>query len=162
MDGALMSAAAALGGAIIGGILTLLSSWLIQRRAERAQWLSQDTLRRQELYKEFVEEASKCLVNALQSDKPDLALLVPMYAKMSRMRIISSDQVIAAAEDVIRRIIEIYFGPCAEVTRENVHEMLKDGSVDVLRQFGEQCRHELRVAMRSEYRSTRGVKDGAI
>jgi hypothetical protein len=79
MDGALMSAAAALGGAVIGGILTLLSSWLIQRRAERAQWLSQDTLRRQELYKEFVEEASKCLVNALQSDKPDLALLVPMY-----------------------------------------------------------------------------------
>jgi hypothetical protein len=161
MDAGLTSAAVALGGAIIGGVLTFLSSWLIQGRAERAQWLSQDGLRRQDCYKEFVEEASKCLVNALQSDKPDLALVVAMYAKMSRMRFISSPQVLAAAEDVIRRIIEIYFRPCAELTRENVQEMLKDGSVDVLRRFGEQCRFELSLPMRPGYGSTHGVRDSA-
>ena len=37
----------------------MLTSWLAQRTHARAQWVSQQILRRQDLYKEFIEHASK-------------------------------------------------------------------------------------------------------
>jgi len=66
IDPNMISAAAALGGATIGAVLSFLGSWLVQQRVVRAQWVGQETLRRRELYKEFIQEASKCYVEALQ------------------------------------------------------------------------------------------------
>ena len=45
---------------------------MTQRTVARAQWLAQDKVRRQELYKEFIEDASKCYIDALQQDKADI------------------------------------------------------------------------------------------
>src|SRR4029077_10832747 len=53
------SAFAALLGAAIGGLSSGLASWVTHRIQVRTQWLAQDTLRRQELYKEFIEAAAK-------------------------------------------------------------------------------------------------------
>ena len=64
-----------------------------------------------ELYKEFIQEASKCYADALEHEKPDVPLLVVLYGKISRMRVISSPQVLAAAEQVLRRIVDVYFEP---------------------------------------------------
>ena len=55
------SAFAALLGAAIGGLTSGLASWVTHRIRLRTQWLAQDTLRRQELYKEFIEAAAKWL-----------------------------------------------------------------------------------------------------
>ena len=75
-------------------------------------WLGQDRLRRQELYRKFIQQASKSAnVDALQHEKPDVPLLVVLYGKISRMRVISSPQVLAAAEQVLRRIVDVYFKP---------------------------------------------------
>jgi len=57
MNASVITALAALAGAIGG--LTCFASWLAQHAQARAQWLAQDKLRRQELYKEFIEAASK-------------------------------------------------------------------------------------------------------
>jgi hypothetical protein len=54
MDTSVITALAALVGA------AMLTSWLAQRTQARAQWVSQQILRRQDLYKEFIEHASKC------------------------------------------------------------------------------------------------------
>jgi oxalate decarboxylase len=59
MDASVISALAALLGAGIGGLTSVLASWLNQHTQARAQWLAQDKTRRQELYKEFIEEASR-------------------------------------------------------------------------------------------------------
>src|SRR5258707_426313 len=72
MDTSVTSAFAALAGATIGGLMSVLASWLSQHAQANAQWLAQDKLRRQELYKEFIEAASKCNIHALQHDEPDL------------------------------------------------------------------------------------------
>lgn len=53
------SVISALAGATIGGLTSVLASWLTQHTQARAQWLAQDKLRQQELYKEFIEAASK-------------------------------------------------------------------------------------------------------
>jgi hypothetical protein len=65
-------------------------------------------LRRQSLYKEFIEEASKWYIDALQHHQPDILVLVTLYAKSSEMREISSPEVLAAAEDVVRRLVDTY------------------------------------------------------
>ena len=68
--------------------MSLLASWLASQQQVRSQWLAHDRSRREELYKEFIEEAAKCYVDALLHEKPDIALVVVLYAKMSRMRVL--------------------------------------------------------------------------
>src|ERR1700751_5216060 len=123
MDATFISAAAALGGA-----MSFLGSWIVQQRQVRAQWLVQDRLRRQDLYKEFIQEASKCFANALQHEKPEMASLVVLYKKISRMRILSSASVVADAEQVLRRIIDTLFKPAVAFTNSKVREMFETGS----------------------------------
>ncbi len=68
MDSSLISAFAALIGASIGGLTSVLASWSLHQRQVRVQWVGQEANRRRELYKEFIEDASKCYVDALQHD----------------------------------------------------------------------------------------------
>lgn len=142
MNISMISAAAALIGTAMGGITSLLSSWIIQRRAVRAQSLAMDIGHRQELYKEFIEEASKCYADAIQHDKPDIPSLVILYGKMSRMRVLSSPEVIKAADDVMLRIVELYSRPPVVLTTASFQALGRDGSVDPLRGFSEACRAE--------------------
>jgi hypothetical protein len=87
MNASVITALAALAGAAIGGLTSVFASWLAQHAQARAQWVAQDKLRRQELYKEFIEAASKCYVHALQHDEADIPTLVELYVRVGRMRI---------------------------------------------------------------------------
>jgi hypothetical protein len=106
MDSSIISAVAALAGAITGGLTSVLASWLTQHAQARAQWRAQDTLRRQELYNEFIEAASKCCIDALQRDKADIPALVELYVRVGRMRILSLPKVVESAERVARKITD--------------------------------------------------------
>ncbi len=150
MDANFISAAAALGGAALGGAVSFLGSWTVKQREVRAQWLVHDRLRRQDLYREFIQEAAKCFVNALQHDKPDVASMVALYEKMSRMRVISTPQVLANAEQVLRRIIDALSEPPVTFTNGTVREMFETKSADVLRSFSKSCRAEF-DALRAEH-----------
>jgi hypothetical protein len=93
MDHTLISALAALAGAAIVAAVSFLKSWLVHQGEVRAEWLAQQRLRRQDLYKEFIEEASKCYIHALQHHEPDISLLAVLYAKMNRMRVLAPPRV---------------------------------------------------------------------
>jgi hypothetical protein len=151
MDATFISAAAALGGAAIGGALSFLGSWIVQQRQVRSQWVVQDRLRRQDLYKEFIQAASKCFADALQHDKPDIASLTVLYEKISRMGVISSPAVLAAAEDVLGRIIDTLFEPAIVVTNEKVRELFDTGKGNFLRQFSESCRDEFEALRAQQF-----------
>ena len=140
MDASLITALAGLTGAAVGGLTSGLASWLIQKTQARQQWLAQEKLLRQELYKEFIEEASKCHVDALQQDKPDVAALVGLYAKIARMRVLSSQTVLDHAEQIERTILDTYLEP--DKTFSELREMANSGSIDLLRDFSEACRAE--------------------
>jgi hypothetical protein len=127
-------------GAGIGGLTSVLASWLKQHTQARAQWLAQDRTRRQELYKEFIDEASKSHIDSLQNDKSDLPALVGLYAKISRMRILSSPKVVESADQIVRTIVETYLAP--NKTFPELRDMLNSGSIDLLRDFSEACRAE--------------------
>src|ERR1700730_6314370 len=85
MDASIISALAALVGATIGGLTSVLATWLAHRTQARAQWLAQETIRRQELYKEFIEEAAKCYADALQHEKPEVPAWIGLYARLGRL-----------------------------------------------------------------------------
>ena len=140
MNASVISALAALAGAAIGGLTSVIASWLIEHTQLKAKWVEQDKLRRQELYKEFIEAASKCYVDALQHDKADIAALVELYVRVGRMRILSSPNVIESAEQVARQIVDTYLVP--NKTFLELREMVKHGTIDLLRDFTETCRVE--------------------
>jgi hypothetical protein len=102
MNASVISALAALAGAAIGGFTSVLASLLTQRTQARATWVVQEKLRRQELYKEFIEGASKCYTDALQNDKTDVPALVGarfIFAEESKAR-----GTISKITDLIQRL----------------------------------------------------------
>src|SRR5438552_3021752 len=105
MDASVISALAALGGAIIGGLTSLLASFFAQRSQARVQWFSQDRNRRQDVYKDFIDEAAKCYADALQHDEADVPELVNLFATIARMRVLSSPNVLEIAEGIGRKIV---------------------------------------------------------
>jgi len=141
MDSSTITALAGLVGATVGGLTSVLASWLTLRTQARAQWLAIDVAHRRDLYKEFIEEASKCYVHPLQHDEPDIPSLVGVYAKLGRMRILSSPEVLQSAEQVERRIVDEYLA--AQKTFIELREMINSGSVNLLGPFSTACRTEL-------------------
>jgi hypothetical protein len=140
MDASVVTALAALTGATIGGLTSVLASWVAQRTQARAQWLAHEIARLQDLYKEFVEEASTCYVHALQHDEADIPGLVRLYAKLGRMRILSSPKVLECAGRIERKIIDTYLAP--DKSFLELREMINSGSVDLLGEFSAACRAE--------------------
>src|ERR1700674_2439016 len=106
MDASIISALAALTGAAVGGLTSGITNWVNLRSQLRAQWLLHEKSRRQTLYGDFMEEASKCYIDALQHNEADIPGLVGLYAKLSRMRTLSSKPVVDRAETITRKILD--------------------------------------------------------
>src|SRR6516162_5812800 len=87
MDSAYLPAFAALAGSAIGGLTSFASAWLTQHHQARADGVSRDKARRQKVYRQFIEEASKLYADALVHDNLQISTLVGAYALISRMRV---------------------------------------------------------------------------
>ncbi len=140
MDASIISALSALTGSAIGGFTSVLANWLNQRNQIRAQWVSHEKNHRQVLYRDFIDEASKCYIDALQHAEADIPGLVGLYAKLSRMRALSSRQVVHRAEDVARKILDTYLEP--DKSFVELREMAIDGTIDLLQGFSDACHDE--------------------
>jgi hypothetical protein len=141
MSLAYLPALAAFGGSAFGGLTSFAATWFSQRRKDSARRLAQDKNRRQKLYKQFIEEASKLYADALVNSNSEVSKLVSVYALIGQMRILSSDAVIEGAEAVIRMIVDTYFSP--NRTFPELRQMLNSHAMDPLRDFSEACRREL-------------------
>jgi hypothetical protein len=140
MNASVVTAVAALMGAAIGGLTSVLASWLTQHAQAKAQRLTEDQLRRQEIYKEFIKDAAKLYIHALQSDKADVSGLMGLYADVSRMRVLSSASVVDSADQIVKKITNAYLEP--NKTFPELREMANSGLIDPLRNFSEACRAE--------------------
>jgi hypothetical protein len=141
MNLAFLPAFAAFGGSAFGGLTTFAATWFTQRRKDSARRLSQEKSRRQKLYKQFIEEASKLYADALVHDNSEVSALVNMYALIGRMRILSSDAVIEGAEAVARMIVDTYFAP--NKTFPELRQLMTGHATDPLKEFSLTCRKEL-------------------
>jgi len=140
VDASIITALAALTGAAVGGLTSGVAAWLNHRSQVRTEWILHEKTRRQILYRDFIEEAAKCYIDALQHDKADIPGLVGLYAKLSRMRALSSRPVVQRAEDVARKILDTYLEP--DKSFVELREMAIDGSIDLLQGFSDACHDE--------------------
>jgi len=140
VDTSIISALAAVTGAAVGGLTSAIANWLNHRSQVRAQWILHEKTRRQLLYRDFIEEASKCYIDALQHDEADIAGLVGLYAKLSRMRTLSSKPVVYRAEEIARTILDTYLEPDRSFVE--LREMAIDGRIDLLQGFSDACHDE--------------------
>jgi hypothetical protein len=140
MDSATISALAASGGALIGGLTSFAASSITQQTQAKAQQLAHKVTRLEELYKDFVEEASKLYADSLVHDTPDVSQLIRLYAMISRMRVLSSPTTVEHADKVGRMIVNAYLAP--NKTFPQLLDMVNRGAIDPLRDFSEACREE--------------------
>ena len=166
MNPAYFSAFAALAGSVIGGLTTFAAAWVTQRQQANVQWLLQEKTRRQELYQQFIEEASKVYVDALMHDQAAIPPLVSLYASVNKMRVVSrvvsTPEVTERADKLVRMIVEAYFSP--NKTLPELRAMMKSGALDFLRDFSEACREELAAVTPAvfSYRSAPGSRVGLV
>ena len=141
MDIAYISALSALAGSVIGGMMSGVTTWLNQRSQTRAGQIAQDVARRQDLYKDFIVEASRAYAEALVTSEPKIEELISLYAMISRMRAMSSADIVASAERVLLETTGAYFEPNRTVPE--LRELIKSGTgVDPLKDFAEAVRAE--------------------
>jgi hypothetical protein len=147
MDAAVLSAASALVGSIVGGSASVVTAWVTQRTTARHQSIEAEIKKREALYGEFITECSKLAIDALDHslDRPDKILTI--YALENRIRLCASQRVVVAAAQAIQWIGQQYL-------KENLapgelrHLVLTafddpERRNDPLRPFSEACRREL-------------------
>jgi hypothetical protein len=142
MNSAYMSAIAALAGSAVGALASFATTWLTLHSHERAERFAQAMTRREHLYGEFIEEASKLFTDAIIHQLEDPSKSVRLYALVGNLRLCASPEVIVKAEEVMRLILEIYNRPNIDFRNLAARD---ENETDLLREFSEACREHLHV-----------------
>ena len=140
---AYLSAVAALIGTFVGGITSIATSWLGQQRQTKEQRRAHEKDELQALYRQFIEDASKLYVDALEHNTTELPKLVDIYTTINRMRVLSSTKVVAGADKALWMIIDTYAQE--NKTFSVIRQSISQGFPDPLRAFSQACHEELKM-----------------
>ncbi|MFC5576793.1 hypothetical protein ACFPOA_02040 [Lysobacter niabensis] len=98
MDASIVTALAALAGSLIGGLITLASTWLTRRYQATRERAANEIAKREALYGEFITEATRVGIDAIEREIDTMAEMTRLLALSNRIRLASSDEVLAAAD----------------------------------------------------------------
>jgi hypothetical protein len=144
MNVAYVSAFAALGGSVVGGLISGIATWLAQRSQIQAGHRAHQISHREDLFRDFIVAASKAYGQALMSNQPELQDLVGLYSLVNRMQVLCFPRTIACAQQVMNATVETYFQP--NKTFDDIRAMIKTGTeINRLSEFAEAAREELRT-----------------
>jgi hypothetical protein len=149
VDTASVSALAVVLGSLVGGSATVATAWLTQRTLRKHERIGEEIRQRETLYSEFIREGSKLVVDSFAHTLERAETLLAAYELINRIRLSASDAVLKEAESVLRRVTEEYFSPNLSV--EDIHELVRSGAADPVKQFAEACRAELKSMKRAEW-----------
>lgn len=96
---------------------------------------------RENLYKEFIVQASRLAVDAASSSQERPEQLVALYGILSQIRLLSEDEVLSEAEKCCRRIADLYRQP--NLTADQIRNAYEAHELDPLKDFSACCRREL-------------------
>jgi hypothetical protein len=144
MDPSIVSALSAVLGSLVGGSATIATAWITQKTQSKRELAGAEIRKRELLYTEFIDECSKLAIDALDHTLDDTTKVFHVYGLQNRIRLTSSDLVVAAADQTIKHILRNYFGP--NMTREQLQDLILHGThEDPIKPFAEACRNELKV-----------------
>jgi len=145
MPGEMTSGAAALMGAVVGGLASLTSTLLGERSRHRRDLMQREISKRETAYSDFIQQASKLFVASathhINDDEGEVEGTVSLYAVASRIRLFASDAVMKEAEGVLDLIMRQYGAENVSVEQLRRTAMEKQ---DPLKSFSLICRHELK------------------
>jgi hypothetical protein len=145
----LIPAFAAILGSTVGGLTTFGTTFLTQRYTARRDIREKDLANREKLYSEFLREVADLYIDSLSRTLVDVgkpAAFVEAYALLGRIRMISTEAVLNAAERVIHDIIDSYNRP--PITIEELKRITDERPADPWHQFTEACRAERETLLR--------------
>jgi hypothetical protein len=142
MDTTIITAMAGVLGSLVGGSPTVAATWVTQRTLSKRELLRADIRRREALYGEFISECSARIIESFERTLEKPETLLHVYELLNRIRLCASDAVLAQAEATLRFITEQYFSPNLSV--EEMRKLVRTGTSDPLKPFGEACRVELK------------------
>ena len=99
------SALAALSGSIVGALTAIVTTYLTLHTQERAGRFAQGMARKEKLYGEFIEEASRLYSDAITRKLDEVSKFVHLYALVSKLRLFAPHDVISAADEVMHQIL---------------------------------------------------------
>jgi len=142
MDANLITALAGVLGSVSGASAAISTTWISQQSQTIRERAKSETRKREILYGDFITEASHLVADAFDHslDKPET--LVKLYAHLGRIRLVSSEAVLTAAEECSNRILDVYAQP--NRTRDELITTIRSGELEFLRKFSDACRVELR------------------
>jgi hypothetical protein len=142
MDQNLITAMAGVLGSVSGASAAIATTWISQKSQTIRELAKSETRKRETLYGDFITEASHLIADALDHslDKPET--LVKLYANLGRIRLVSSDAVLVAAEECCDRILELYAKP--NRTMNEIFTTMRSKELEFFKRFSDACRVELR------------------
>jgi hypothetical protein len=141
MDSSIIAAFSAILGTSVGGLTTFLTTFLNQRYAMRRDILTKDVANREQLYSEFLKEVGNLYFDSIHrtlDEAGQQTSMISMYSLVGRIRMISSEAVLKAAEDVAQDIVESYKRP--PMSLQEFQQLW--GSSDPWHEFTNACRAE--------------------
>ncbi len=142
MDVAVISAMAAIAGSSVGAITTFATTWLVQNNQLQSARRGAQLSKRETLYADFIAEAAKRFTDSLSHQVQTPEVLVILAAFIGQMRLFSSPEVVTAAEEVGRAIVDSYIAPNQSL-KELRDAFMDKGRLDPLGEFAAVCRKEL-------------------
>jgi hypothetical protein len=142
MNANLITAMAGVLGSISGASAAIATTWITQKGQTVREWAKSETRKRETLYGDFITEASQRLANAFDHSLDSPETLVKLGVILGRIRLVSSDAVLTAAEECFDRIVNLYAKP--NRTIDQLVTTLHSGEFEVLKDFSNACRIELR------------------
>jgi hypothetical protein len=141
MDSTLITALAAALGSLVGAGASIATTLITQRTQARRESRAVTLRERETLYGEFITEASRLVVDALDHSLERPETFVKLYGVLGRIRLVCGEKILAEAEACCRRIIELYLKP--NLTAEQVRAAFEANDFDPLKEFSSACRAEL-------------------
>ena len=141
MDTAWISAFSAVMGSLVGAFTSFVTTYANQRSQYKRDFLSKQFAQRETLYSEFINEAARLEVESLDRQMEKASGLVTIYALQNRIRLTASEEVVRAADNTIKNIVESYKRP--NMTAEEIRQGAYLDIEDPVKEFGEACRKEL-------------------
>jgi hypothetical protein len=128
-------------GSLVGTSASIATTWISQRAQSARANVEWKLRERESLYKDFIMEASRLSADAMMNslERPDQ--LVVLYGILSRIRLVSSDDVLGKATRCCRQIVERYKRP--NMTPDQLRAEFESYHFDPLNDFSSACRAEL-------------------
>lgn len=144
IDPPLLSALAALVGALIGGGASLAAAIYTQRYQDQQQRVAREATKREVVYADFIMSSSKLLLKAHLSGGltfgGDEQYLIGLA---NRMRLFAPPNIVQEAEAVIRGVIKISLEPSVDLRKLTIADLSKNPDSDLLLPFSLASRADL-------------------